>query len=253
MLNFSVDISDTVSEFSLQKQEVDSLSNYLLDRLTDEYVAKWENIINSNLNSTRDEYKRAIYTDRPDDYTSIIGLTSRDSKLALMIETGATTFDIKEGFMNSSKKKMKANGGWFLTIPFRHATSESIMDLQVPGAGVSVIDFMKAGQTMEAENLPEPFDQIQTHEIKLNTGSLLTYKHKAPIHEGMHRRDISSTEKEKRGGYFTFRRVSDKSDPDAFIHPGFEPHNFMDQAMAETQFADVVDNAVQDWLDLKLG
>lgn len=253
MLNFSIDISDTVSEFSLQKQEVDSLSNYLLDRITDEYVAKWENIINTNLNSTRDEYRRGIYTDRPDDYTSIIGLTARDSKLALMIETGATTFDMKEGFMKSSKKTMKADGGWYLTIPFRHATSESIMDLQVPGTNTSVIDFMKTGETLGANDLPAPYDEIKTHEIKLNTGSLLTYKHKAPIYEGMHRRDISSTDKEKRGGYFTFRRVSDNSDLDAFMHPGFEPHNFMDKAMEETQFADVIDNAVQDWLDLKLG
>jgi hypothetical protein len=49
----------------------------------------------------------AMYSDRPDDRTAIIGLTSRASKLAMMIETGAEAFDEKVGFDNSGKKTMK--------------------------------------------------------------------------------------------------------------------------------------------------
>ena len=253
MFNISFDISETVQEFSLQQVEVDSLSNYLLDRIVDEIMGRWDGLVDSSLNTTRDEYRRAMYTDRPDDRTAIIGLTARDSKLAMMIETGAEAFDEKIGFSNSELKHMKKDGGWYLTIPFRHATSEAIMGMMVPEMNVSVLDFMKSGGMMEQGNLPEPFNEIQTHEIKLNTGSLITYKHKAPIHEGMHRRDISSTEKEKRGGYFTFRRVSDNSDPESWIHPGLQARGLMEKAIEESHLDQVVDNSVQDWLDTKFG
>lgn len=252
MLNFSIDISETVQEFSLAKSDIDALVGYTLDRITDEYVTQWENLINSGLDNTRDEYKRAIYTERPDNNTSIIGLNSRESKLAVMIETGADAFDEKSGFYNSNKKHVTKNG-WHLTIPFRHGVSESIMEMMVPGTGVSVIDLMKTGATMGAGQLPQPFDEILTHNLQLNNGTLISYKHKAPIYEGMHRRNMNSTISEKRGGYFTFRRVSDKSDPEAWIHPGFVPHLFMDKALNLVQTGAVIDNSVQDWLDAKFG
>jgi len=251
MFNISFDISETVQEFSLQQIEVDSLSDYLLDRIVDEIMGKWEGLVDSSLNDTRDEYRRSMYTDRPDSRTAIIGLTARDSKLAMMIETGADAFDEKVGFENSKLRHEKKAGGWYLTIPFRHATSESIMSMMVPGINASVLDFMKSGNVMKQSNLPEPFGEIQTHQLQLNTGTLITYKHKAPIYEGLHRRDISSTEKEKRGGYFTFRRVSDNSDPEAWIHPGFEAKELMEKAVEQSQVDRVVDNAVQDWLDTK--
>lgn len=253
MINFNVDISDTIQEFELQPAEIASVTDYLLDRLVDELMGKWETIINTNLHGTRDEYKRAMYTERPDDHTAIVGLTGRESKLAMMIEGGASNFDIKEGFANSPKRTEKEDGGWFLTIPFRHATSESIMDLQVPGNKVSVIEYMKQGNTMDQPTLPQPFDEIKTHSLVLNTGSVLTYTHKAPIHEGMHRRDISSTQKEKRGGYMTFRRVSDKSDESSWVHPGFEARDYMGQAVQEADLGALIDNAMQDWLDAKYG
>ena len=250
-MNFAIDISGTIQEFSLVKTEIDSLSNYILDRVVDEYMNQWETLVNSTLKSTKDEYKRAMYTERPDDYTAIIGLTSRESKLALMIEQGASAFDEKEGFSKSGKKTEKIDGGWFLTIPFRHGTSESIMGEITKGGDISVLDLMKQGGVMNSSNLPEGRDEPQTHSLTLNTGSLITYKHKSPIYEGLHRIDISSTSKEKRGGYFTFRRVSDNSDPESWIHPGFRPHNFMDTTLQNSKLTESVDNAVQDWLDKK--
>ena len=72
MFNISFDISETVQEFSLQQVEVDSLSNYLLDRIVDEIMGRWDGLVDSSLNTTRDEYRRAMYTDRPDDRTAII-------------------------------------------------------------------------------------------------------------------------------------------------------------------------------------
>ena len=39
MLDIEFDLSDTVKEFRLSSDEAKSLSNYVLDRLTDEYVS----------------------------------------------------------------------------------------------------------------------------------------------------------------------------------------------------------------------
>lgn len=253
MLNFAIDISDTLAEFNIRKADIDSLADYVLDRTVDEFMTQWEKLIDSGLNSTRDEYKRSIYTDRPDSRTAIVGMNSRDSKLALMIETGATVFDMKSGFENSSKKHPKKDGGWYLTIPFRHGSSEAIMQMMVSGMEVSVIDLMKQGETIGVQQLPEGENEPKTHQISLQTGPIITYKHKAPIYAGMSHKNMSSTLSEKRGGYFTFRRVSDKSDEQAWIHPGFGARNFMDKALQSSKLAEAVDNAVQDWLDVKFG
>lgn len=253
MLDISFDLSDTVKEFRLNPEETKAFTNYVLDRVTDEFMSQWEDIINTSLDSTRDEYKRAMYTDRPDDNTSIIGLTSRNSKLAMMIETGTSAFDEKEGFSKSNLKKPKKDGGWYLTIPFRHATSDAIMSEMIQGTKTSVLDFMKQGSTVAGKDLPSPHNETQTHVVEFAPGITMTYKHKSPIYEGMHRRDISSTLKEKRGGYFTFRRVSDKSEDESWIHPGFAPYDLMGKALQGVDILHLVDLSVQEFLDQKFG
>lgn len=75
------------------------------------------------------------------------------------------------------------------------------------------------------------------------------YTHKAPQYQGLVRIDIASTDKENRGGYFTFRRVSDKSDPLSWINPGFEPRKFMDRALDEAQVFEVADMAIDEFLN----
>lgn len=253
MIPISFDLSDTVKEFSLTQEESKAFSNYVLDRVTDEYLEQWENVINTQLKSSRDEYKRAMYTDRPDDNTSIIGLTSRNSKLAMMIELGASAFDEKQGFEKSEKRTEKKDGGWYLTIPFRHAVSEAIMSEMVPGSKTTVLDLLKTGEKLTPKTLPEGRQEVQTHEVEFAPGITMTYKHKSPIYEGLHRKDIASTEKEKRGGYFTFRRVSDKSEDESWLHPGFTTYDLMGKALQNTKFDEIVDLAVQEFLDQKFG
>lgn len=249
MLKFQFDISGIVNEFSLSKEDVRSLSNLILDRLVDEYMFNWENIVDSTLNSIRDEYKKGMYSDRLDDMNAIVGLTSTQSKLAMMIEVGANVFDEKEGFSKSTKKKKRGKDGWYLTIPFRHATSSEIMK-QFTKQGEGILTFLKGGSKLSQSSLPTGYDEPLSHIIP---GSTIKYEHKAPIHEGLHRTKLNSTEKEKRGGYFTFRRVSDNSDPQSWFHPGFEAKNLMDRALNESKLDQVVDTVLQEFLDSKFG
>ena len=100
--------------------------------------------------------------------------------------------------------------------------------------------------------MPEPFKEVQTHKITLNTGSLLEYTHKSPIFEGLVRKNISSTSKEKRGGYFTFRRVSDKSDDNSWQHPGLPPKKLMDKTMGvvSVDIDRMVGEIFEDFMDI---
>jgi len=252
-LVISFDLSNKIQEFSLSPVEARTLSVYVLDRVVEEYMSKWQALVNTNLHSSRDEYKRAMYADRPNDKTAVIGLTSRDSKLAMMIEMGASAFDEKAGFEKSSLKTEKKDGGWYLTIPFRHAVGDEIMNVFAAGSKTTLLDLMKQGNTVTAADLPEGHNEAQVHSI-MGTPSnpLIEYTHKSPIFEGMKRYDISSTQKEKRGGYMTFRRVSDKSDPDSWFHPGFANKDLMGKALQEAQFAETFNSAVEEFINAKI-
>jgi hypothetical protein len=241
MIPVSIDISETIEEFVLNEDEVKSLSNYILDSVVTEYVRNWESQIDQSLHSTRNEYKRGIFSETSDD-SVIIGLTPRQSPMAMMIEDGASPFDEKEGFKNSNKKKQGKNG-WYLTVPFRWATSEaigeaSIFSNKMPKPIEKIVKVSSKPLTME--DIPGQFKKMGKN---ITSG----YDHKFNIYEGLHRQEIGSGT-EKRGGYFSFRRVSENSDPGAWIHPGFEAYRLMDKALEDSDIGTVVDRAIDEFL-----
>lgn len=242
-----IDVSDLASEFVMSEEEVKSLSRYILARIADEYVREWEHQIDQNLHSTRNEYKRGIFSEQPDDYNIIIGLTPRQSPMAMMLEEGASQFDMKEGMKNSPKAKQKKSGGWYLTVPFKFATSEAIGESgfsnKMPKPIEQLVKVMK--EPLKLGNIPEPLRALGQNQTS-------GYKHKFNIYEGLQRTEIGSGA-EKRGGYMTFRRVSDKSDKDAWQHPGLEALNLMDKAAQEIDIGKLIDLSVQEFLDEKRG
>ena len=240
-----IDISDIIQANQLPQEEIDSLTSYVLDRIADEYMMRWNDIVNNNLHSTRSEYKKAMFVEYPDEKSVIIGLTPRQSKMALMIEDGADSFDQKEGFKKSPKAKNPGTNKWYLTIPFRWATAEAVAESSI-----------FSGQ------MPKPIQQLVKVATKPITESDLPlsfqgkgsnptsgYVHKYNVFHGLRRQDASSTTRENRGQYMTFRRVSENSDPGAFIHPGFKRHGFMEQALNEMQLDDVIDMSFKEFFN----
>lgn len=237
-----IDLSGVIDEFILSKEETTALSAFVLDNIGDEYMRVWETNIDNLLHQTRSEYKNAIFVERPDDFSLIFGMTPRQSKLGMMLEEGASQFDIKEGFKKSDKKKFKANGGWYLTIPFRHATSSAVAESAIFSSKMPnrIEQLVKASKSpLKLNQLPKGYREVKTS----HTG----YVHKSAIYEGLHRRDIS-TGKEKRGGYYTFRRVSDISEDNSWIHPGFKALNLMDKSLNDLRIDFIVDKAVDQFL-----
>jgi hypothetical protein len=245
-MNKLIDISGTIEEFSLSGDEVNSLSRYVLDCVSGEYTRNWEKNIDDNLHSTRQSYRNAIYVEQPDDYNLILGMSTQKDKLGMMLEEGASSFDIKEGFKKSAKKHLKKDGGWYITVPFRWATAEAIGESSIFANKMPkpIQNLVKVNTSpLKQSQLPKGFDVIKT--------SSVGYEHQSSIYAGIGRSDISSTGKEKRGGYWSFRRVSDVSIDNSWIHPGFPPLKLMEKTLNELQFDAIVDRAVDEFLSKK--
>lgn len=130
------------------------------------------------------------------------------------IERGYGPFDMKPGFSRSGKVTQKKDGGWFLTIPFRHSTPGSTgtfgssMGKDVYGVAKQLSPY-KSGQANGSLSWAGAADQ-----------SWNGYQHKSNTASGMVR-IVKSYNKATQSQYMTFRRVSDQSDPASWHHPGY--------------------------------
>ena len=255
MFDISIDISGPVEEFQLLLNESKQLSNSILDRLVNEYFQRWQTVVSQNLNRTRAEYLKAMRFEKVDDYNAIIILDERQSKLALMIEKGADAFDIKEGLKKSSKTKSALGGGWYIDIPFRFATSRALgVSSAFSGilpAQVERIAKKNAPASVPQSQLPRAFQKPSYRsEINRGTGKVYPrYDHKVSVYDRIRRIQTGK----KSGKYMTFRRISDKSDPNSWIHEGFLARNFMEVVLNNLPVDTIVDTVIQNYLDERYG
>lgn len=168
-------------------------------------------------------------------------------KLIQMLEEGAAPFDMKEAFMKSAKVKTGKGGGKYLTIPFRQGVPGTIgesdnfafvnmdpaahqiaknkpADIPVSGGGTRT-----AGIALN--ELPTYLQNKQKRPaIVDDKGNALfkEYEHKTANSQGITRYVDSAT---GQNSYRSFRRVSEKSDPDAFIHPGIQKYNLLQKTL----------------------
>lgn len=256
MVPIRVDISDLAIQMQMTMESYEKLSGFILDRITKRFSQVWESEVKNSLDSTRMDYLRAMSFERVSDGEAVFELKySKDNPLPVMIEEGATPFDMKEGFRNSSKRKQKVGGGWYLTVPFRHATSQvaigthsfaSVMPKEIESLAKASSSPLKRSQLPINHQSPQRRQEFERLGIKVPG-----YKHKTAQYEGLQRKTISSTKNENRGGYFTFRRVSDKSDPNSWWHKGFDAHKFMDKAVNKMNIDSIVNKAIDDFFNIK--
>lgn len=254
MIPIHLDLSEIINEFALTSDQAEQLGSEIINRVVESYVNKWENLVNRELSKTRSLYKKAMYVDRVSGTEVVFGLQSGDNGLAMALEEGKPPFDEKIGFSQSPKRKTSLGGGWYLTIPFRYASPQAVAESTIfQGAlpkEIYQISKANAGSPVRRSQLPGQYAQVGSRApIQTANGVIPEYVHKSPKYEGLIRLDISSTDKENRGGYFTFRRVSNNSDPNSWIHPGFEARRFMDRALDEAQILTVADMAIDEFLN----
>jgi len=176
--------------------------------------SKWEQTVQQRLTTTRADYLLGLNADNsmefPDSFTGILTLRG---KWANMLESGFPAYDMKTNFENSKRVKYNAEGGWYLTIPFRQRT---------PGT---------AGSGVGGSAMP---DDIYAQARKLRGGTRLTgtetqypaqtswtgYQHKSGIYEGI-KKVTKKYDNATQNQYMSFRRVGQNSDPQSWWHPGF--------------------------------
>ena len=254
MLPIHIDMSEVIEECGLTASQSDALGGAIIDRVVEEYTHRWDDLVNKGLQQLRSVYKRAMYVNRISNTEVEFGLEAGESGLALALEEGKPPYDEKPFFEASRKRVQTLSGGWYVTVPFRHATAKAVAESTIFSgslpAQVQRIAKQNAGRGVTSAQLPARYRVLGSRAaIQTAKGVIPEYVHKAPILQGLVRIDIPSTGSEKRGGYFTFRRVSNNSDPLAWIHPGFTARKFMDKALDAAQISEVASMAIDKFLE----
>lgn len=248
-----IDISSLIQQFSFSENEVKGFTKMILDRAASRYMYLWENQVNNGLKSTRGFYKAGMSFKYLDDNTVQFELEGKGiSRLGLMLEQGASAFDIKEGLLNSPKAKTGKDGGRYITVPFRMATSSAIAESSV-FAGIMpklIYKIAKENGSVSGSDLPEEY-KMKGVRAEISSTSLPVFKtekyeHKNAIYEGV---------KKTESGYSSFRRVSENSEPNSWIHKGFTKRGFMVKALGELsgELPNILASARKEYLDVKLG
>lgn len=253
---FVIDITEVVRTLDIPKNRVNAVTQKAVEQATWEAYNQIHVMASRELRKTRRVFKDNIqFPEFERSGYGIRGSITLTGALPNMIEQGAAPFDMKVGFGRSAKKKMKKGGGWYLSIPFRHATPGSIGDnpafssvmssgvyeqmkqkittVSSPffgtirqGGSLTVNDLYKAGVRGTGRRAAIP---------KANMGDLTKeqaapYQHKSHIHAGMKRMQTMYGTAEQ-STYMTFRRVSDLSPANSWIHRGFTAADIMPRAL----------------------
>lgn len=264
---FRIDLSDVIIGEGLSRRD----SQELASRVVSENLFAIYNNIYQNANRSLKK-SRGAYLDglQVTEVKRLRGRVELVGALANMVEQGATAFDIKEGMAASSKRKIKKGGGWYMTIPFRIGTPNAIGNKgfagNMPSNLYGVVRRNKAketamgGTTVSGKGVN--YGQLQsTNNTQLNKREAIKkedglglsaaqrkeYVSKAPLMLGL-MRSQKTYEKATQGQYNTFRRISDKSPANSWIHRGIKARRFFDRALRETNMEDLTFNIIDEYL-----
>ena len=259
-MNIQLDIDDIIKELVLPQNVADLIVSNGVDAVTEEIYRNWRLEATNALTSTRQDYIDGLQVINNSQYSKTIKL---NGVLNNMIEEGVNAFDMKEGFSKSPKAKWSPktdkNGNvtlhWYLTVPFRHGVPTTIGDNAafsgvMPNAVYNVIKNSPAKKGLSASAIPHPYDIPQKRDaivIPSKNINIPEYKHKHSIYEGL-TRPTGAYGKTSQNTYVSFRRVSENSDPDSWIHSGIKAHKLLDKAIAETDIETIVENNIDETL-----
>lgn len=243
MMPIFIDTKNITAQYSMSKQQVDSLLDFVIKEIGASYAKMWADEAKHALRSTRERYINSLQVIDSGRLECSIVLDYTDP-MVRMIEEGAGAFDMKEGFFKSSKKKLKKGGGWYMYIPFRVATPDALGESSVFSGKMpqEVYDIAKKLEPESLNNKVITQNMLPKHLQEKGVRPAITnlqtsrafeeYKHKTALHAGITKKKDSVT---GQSSYVKFRAVSDNSDDDAFIHTGINAYNLADKAMNELE------------------
>jgi len=212
----------------------------LIPMCAERIKTEWQKLARQNLHSTASIYADALQVEHQTNQ-SIVTLKG-DFPNAL--ERGAPAFDMKPGFLGSSKAKRDAKGNTYFTVP---------MGLKAPGSGNRGPSPPVIPWSVYKSVSRSPIGTTHKLPLKYEDLGIRTRLSPDPQSWGHYTWKTSPFENIKktagpggRGAYMTFRRVSEKSDPNSWIHPGFRTLNLakrvtaMASEIVSKTFADLV-------------
>lgn len=243
LVPIQIDTSSLVAQFDLGPDAIENLMNNCIKGVAADYSDKLEEVVLRSLHSTRQIYANAI---RVIDTGRLMGRVMVDysNPLIKALEEGAGAYDMKEGVLNSPKAHTGKDGKKYASIPLRWATPTAVAESGVfsnkmPEAVYKEAKKLDGRQSLVMGNtsIPDQYRAVQTRpELQDSQGKKKfdKYTHKSSVYEGIQKITDNVTGQSR---YMSFRRVSEKSDPDAFIHPGFKAGNFTQHALEEFDIA----------------
>lgn len=184
---------------------------------------EWISDAQQNLRSTREDYISGLQgvtiTENNKGYIELKG------SFPTMIEEGYSSFDMKMGFANSPKKK-ETPMGWYLTIPFRHMTASKIYPTMPKNV------FKEAKKLSTGDRLTEAL--VRDLGYKPET-SWAGYEWKNSMYDSLTRIVKEYSSGKTHGHYTTFRRVSNKTDTNAWMHPGYQGLKALDRVAPKVE------------------
>jgi hypothetical protein len=252
ILPIIVNTSDILTQFtSLNSNDVNVMLDNVAKGLAARYAAALEKKAGTELHQTRKRYLQNIKLVDSRKLEGTVLLDYSKDKLIKMLEEGAGPFDMKEGMLASPKVKTTKSGVRYLTIPFRFATpgalgESDVFTSRLPNPVYQVLknkstDIPIAGGSKSAgialKEIPEQYQIKNTRKAITDTSGqelFKAYQNKNSIYEGAFKQKDGAT---GQNSYRSFRRVSENSDPDAFIHPGIEKHELIRKSLAEFNIA----------------
>lgn len=263
-MKFNVDLSEIIDEFQLDSNTSQAMTKKVLDDVTAMVLFNWQQQAKKSLKSSLNVYLQNLKWVETGRLQNTLILTGQ---LPNMIESGVQPFDMKEGFRNSSKVKFSKDGKWYLTIPFRWGVPSSggfssaftnilpqqvFQKLQTVQPRTTTFGSqVTSGQSINSSSLSQQFQIRRTRAQVINqsTGQVFQqYKHKNSIYDGISKNQ-KTYENATQNTYTSFRRVGERSDPNAFIHTGIKEHNLSGLAFKMTDFDKIVDNSIDNFLN----
>ena len=242
-----INTADILDQFYISRTDLENMYDNIAKGLALSFYYKWEQEVSNTLKSTKMQYLQNMRLVDSGRMEGTVMLDYSKNFLIQKLEEGAAAFDMKPGLMASPKAKVGKGGKRYITIPMRWATpgavgESELFSSQMPkeiykvakglGGGRDIPGGGRESGPLKRSSIPEQYQSLGPRPaINDESGKKLfeSYTHKNSIYEGIVKKTDGVTAQSM---YMSFRRVSENSDSNAFIHPGFKQGDFMQKAYA---------------------
>lgn len=252
-----IDTQGISQQFSFDQGQINDLMDFTIKEITSAFAAQWENAAIDNLKTSRQQYINSLIVV---DEGFAKGAVVLVGWLPNAVENGLDSYDMKPGFLDGPNAKTSKDGGKYNTIPFSFGTPRALEENFSGGImPQEVYDIVKskaqtvtlkgggrASQGLKLEELPQKFQTPQVKSIKQpEAKSFKEYQHKNSIYEGIRKVKDSVT---GQNSYQSFRRVSENSDPDSWIHPGIDAVHLAQKTLEQFDIPTQTGRAIDQFL-----